>query len=91
MRNYPILGIRTNIPLLIELLEHPRFVSGNIDTGFLDAEGDAIRARLSSSPSPEVVAVAAAARAAGTTAAARSGAARVDDIDPWSSLRGARV
>jgi 3-methylcrotonyl-CoA carboxylase alpha subunit len=91
IRNYPILGIRTNIPLLIELLEHPKFVSGNIDTGFLDAEGDAIRARLSSSPSPAVMAVAAAARAAGTTAAARSGAARVDDIDPWSSLRGARV
>ena len=49
LRNYPILGIRTNIPLLIELLEHPRFVAGDMDTGFLDAEGDAIRARLSPS------------------------------------------
>ena len=28
LRSYPILGIRTNIALLIELLEHPRFVAG---------------------------------------------------------------
>jgi len=91
IRDYPILGIRTNIPLLIELLEHPKFVAGTIDTGFLDAEGDAIRARLSSSPPPEALAVAAAARAAGTMAATRSGGARPGAIDPWSSLRGTRV
>jgi acetyl-CoA/propionyl-CoA carboxylase, biotin carboxylase, biotin carboxyl carrier protein len=89
IRNYPILGIRTNVPLLIELLEHPRFVAGNIDTGFLDAEGDAIRARLSFDTSPEAVAVAAAARAAGGIAP--RGGARANNIDPWSSLRGARV
>jgi acetyl-CoA carboxylase biotin carboxylase subunit len=89
IRNYPILGIRTNIPLLIELLEHPRFVAGSIDTGFLDAEGDTIRARLSPSPSEEVVAIAAAARAGGTHANARDG--RASNVDPWSSLRGARV
>jgi acetyl-CoA carboxylase biotin carboxylase subunit len=91
IRSYPILGIRTNIPLLIELLEHPNVVSGNIDTGLLDADGDAIRARLSSSPSPEIVAVAAAARAAGPTATTRSSAAGAVKIDPWSSLRDARV
>ena len=89
IRNYPILGIRTNIPLLMELLEHPRFIAGNVDTGFLDAEGDTIRARLSSSPSPAVVAVAAAAREVGPTVAARG--TRAKSIDPWSSLRGARV
>ena len=64
LRSYPVLGIRTNIALLIELLEHPRFVSGSIDTGFLDAEGDAIRARLSDDTPPVMEAVAAAARAA---------------------------
>ena len=36
LRSFPILGIRTNVPFLIRLLEHPRFVSGDIDTGFLD-------------------------------------------------------
>ena len=57
LRSYPILGIRTNIPLLIELLEHPRFIAGDVDTGFLDTE-DAIRARLSAPPPAEVAAVA---------------------------------
>ena len=65
LRSYPILGIRTNVALLVELLEHPRFIAGSIDTGFLDTEGDAIRARLSVKTPPSVDAVAAAARSAG--------------------------
>jgi 3-methylcrotonyl-CoA carboxylase alpha subunit len=89
LRHYPILGIRTNIPLLVELLEHPRFISGNVDTGFLDAEGEAIRAGLSSSPPPEALAVVTAARADGTSPVPRS--ALETGVDPWSSLRGARV
>ena len=44
LRSYPILGIRTNVPLLIALLEHPRFVSGDLDTHFLDRERAALRA-----------------------------------------------
>jgi acetyl-CoA carboxylase biotin carboxylase subunit len=90
LRSYPILGIRTNIPLLIELLEHPKFIASEIDTGFLDAEGDAIRARLSSTPTADVIAIAAAARASGTALGARPGSTRTP-IDPWSSLRGSRV
>ena len=89
LRHYPILGIRTNIPLLAELLEHPRFISGNVNTGFLDVEGEAIRARLSSSPPPEALAVATAARADGASPVARG--SFETRLDPWSSLRGARV
>ena len=85
----------TNIALLIELLEHSRFVAGSIDTGFLDEEGDAIRARLSVEPPAIVEAVAAAARAsrrAGPFGPAGAGPFRpADDTDPWTSLRGARV
>src|SRR6185503_19228897 len=51
LRNYPILGIRTNVAFLIELLAHPRFVAGDIDTRFLDVEGEAIR-RASAPPVP---------------------------------------
>ena len=39
-----MLGIRTNIPFLLAILQHPRFVAGDIDTGFLDAEGAGLRA-----------------------------------------------
>jgi len=42
LRAYPILGIRTNIPFLIGVLDHPRFVAGDVDTGFLDGEGNAL-------------------------------------------------
>ena len=34
LRDYPILGVRTNIPFLIRVLEHPRFRAGDVDTGF---------------------------------------------------------
>jgi acetyl/propionyl-CoA carboxylase alpha subunit len=82
LRSYPVLGIRTNIALLIALLEHPRFIAGSLDTGFLDAEGEAIRTRLRDVPSPVVEAIAAAARVTGAAGPA---------ADPWTSLRDARV
>ena len=42
LRDYPILGVRTNIPFLIGVLEHPQFRAGDVDTGFLDREGGAL-------------------------------------------------
>ena len=95
LRNYPVLGIRTNIGLLIELLEHPRVIAGDIDTGFLDAEGDAIRARLRNEAPPVVQAVVEAARAvnrrAGPSGPAGASGPAATASDPWISLRGARV
>jgi acetyl/propionyl-CoA carboxylase alpha subunit len=95
LRSYPVLGIRTNLALLIALLEHPRFVAGALDTGFLDAEGDAIRARLRDEAPPVVQELAAAARATGRAGpvgpagpAEKTGPAA---LDPWTSQRGARV
>ena len=42
LRDYPILGVRTNIPFLISVLEHRQFRAGEVDTGFLDREGHAL-------------------------------------------------
>jgi acetyl/propionyl-CoA carboxylase alpha subunit len=76
LRSYPILGIRTNISFLIEVLEHPRFISGDIDTRFLDAEGKTLRA---SAPVPaEALEVAA---VLGTPTTDSTGK------DPWDTLR----
>jgi acetyl-CoA carboxylase biotin carboxylase subunit len=77
LRSYPILGIRTNISFLIEVLKHPRFVSGDIDTRFLDAEGNALRA--TAPVPPEALEVAAALRAPTTDSTGK---------DPWETLRG---
>jgi acetyl/propionyl-CoA carboxylase alpha subunit len=85
LRAFPILGIHTNTMLLRELLTHPRFVAGAIDTRFLDTEGEALRAALAADPSAEALAVASA-LASGSTAPAPMAAP-----DPWSTLRGVRL
>ena len=92
LRNYPILGIRTNLSLLIEILEHPRFVSGDIDTRFLESEGANLRARASSDVPAEAIEVAALLRSHATDSSRRStgsegGGAKAD---PWDTLRGYR-
>jgi acetyl-CoA carboxylase biotin carboxylase subunit len=91
LRDYPILGIRTNIPFLIELINHPRFVAGDLDTSFLDIEGDTLRARLSSEPTPEVRAIATAARTERASQAPSGRKPTLDSVDPWSLLRDVRV
>jgi 3-methylcrotonyl-CoA carboxylase alpha subunit len=49
LRDFPILGIRTNIPFLIRVLESDAFRGGQVHTGYLDAEG----ADLASAPASE--------------------------------------
>jgi acetyl/propionyl-CoA carboxylase alpha subunit len=83
LRRYPILGIRTNVSFLLALLEHPRFVSGELDTRFLDSEGESLRASLDGDAPPEALAVARAA-----DEAIRSNARpAVHGNDPWFALR----
>ncbi len=97
LRQFAVLGIRTNVPFLIAVLNHPRFRAGEIDTHFLDAEGD----RLQSAASPVQRRAAAAAAAwtslggdRGATASAagtRAGAAATARVrDPWDGLEAAR-
>jgi len=38
LRAFPILGVRTNVEFVIQILEHPRFQAGTVDTRFLDRE-----------------------------------------------------
>jgi acetyl/propionyl-CoA carboxylase alpha subunit len=71
------------VPFLIRLLEHPRFVSGDIDTGFIDTERQTLVAGLDAEPPPEVLAVAAALNGVG-------GHLKRTVYDPWESLRGWR-
>ena len=87
LRNYPILGIRTNVAFLIELLAHPRFVAGDIDTRFLDVEGEQIRTR-SAPPIPAEAAEVAKAITGKADFSRRSGEAA--KAEPWDTLRGFR-
>ncbi len=38
LREYVIVGVKTNIPFHLQLLDDPRFVAGEVHTGFLDNE-----------------------------------------------------
>jgi len=86
LRNFPILGIRTNTTLLLELLQHQRFVEGHVDTRFLDAEADMLRAKLGETPPAAALAVASA--IADSTPHSRS---TVSAPDPWTTLRDTRL
>nr|MBA3888450.1 3-methylcrotonyl-CoA carboxylase [Acidobacteriota bacterium] len=77
LQSYPVLGIRTNIPFLIRILEHQAFTDSRVHTTFVDAHLDELL--------PDLVtpaeAVAIAAMAAAPVAGAGGAAAVVPD--PW--------
>jgi 3-methylcrotonyl-CoA carboxylase alpha subunit len=81
LREFPILGLRTNVPFLIRLLELPAFQEGEVHTGYLD-ERD-----IAGEPGPPPAAVVAAAALALATPAAVASAAPSSAArpDPWSA------
>jgi 3-methylcrotonyl-CoA carboxylase alpha subunit len=83
LRAFPILGVRTNIPFLLRVIEHPRFRSGDIDTGFLDREGASLASADDREP-PDFVR-AAIAFAANQSAIGNQQSA-IPAIDPWTTL-----
>jgi acetyl/propionyl-CoA carboxylase alpha subunit len=90
LRRYPVLGVRTNIPFLITLLEHPRFIDGSVDTGFLDREGDQVRALLPTTLPVAAFAAAAAHRPAARPGTVGSGTSATEVADPYVTLGGWR-
>jgi acetyl/propionyl-CoA carboxylase alpha subunit len=86
LRAFPVLGIITNIPFLIRVLEHPRFHAGEIHTGFLDHEGASLSESIHE-PMPPFVS---AAISAATGSHESGSAATPMDWDPWSQLSGWR-
>jgi 3-methylcrotonyl-CoA carboxylase alpha subunit len=89
LRSFPILGVITNVPLLIGILEHPRFADGDLDTRFLDTEGSRLIAHGDALP-PEVAAIAAAART-GVNGSERADGGAAGVADPWATLRAFRA
>jgi acetyl/propionyl-CoA carboxylase alpha subunit len=79
---YIVLGIHTNISFLTAVLQHPEFVAGKVHTGFLDAEGDALRAHFGREL-PEAARAAAAVHNEPSTISRKSNgfAAAVDPFD----------
>ena len=60
LNEFHISGLRTNLPFLVNVLDHPAFRDGRVDTAFLDREGAGLAAdvrssepRQAESPAPE--------------------------------------
>ncbi|MFM0593344.1 acetyl/propionyl/methylcrotonyl-CoA carboxylase subunit alpha [Paraburkholderia dilworthii] len=73
LRETVVFGIRTNRQTLINCLDHPEFVKGAVDTGFLQVHQDAVLCTQSKAP-PLVLAVVGAALCHGAPAVSRRGA-----------------
>jgi acetyl/propionyl-CoA carboxylase alpha subunit len=81
LRLFPILGVRTNLPFLIKVLEHSAFVSGTVHTGFVEEHFAEL---LGTSEADDVVtAVAGFAR---SVQPALRGSTAQAAYDPWSAL-----
>ena len=95
LRQFPVLGIRTNVGFMIRILDHADFRAGRIHTGFIEEHGET----LTRQPDVPKEAVGASvvlrlrshgerASFGGTRAAMDSDAALGRDNDPWSTLTG---
>ncbi len=81
LRAFPILGIHTNIPFLIALLDDPRVRQGSTHTGFVDAHLEQLVHRTR----PPAEAIAAAASLQPRRDPQFEGTRRTMGIDPWST------
>jgi acetyl-CoA carboxylase biotin carboxylase subunit len=86
--SFPILGIRTNVPFMLRLLEHPDVRSGAVHTGLIADHHATLTAAVP--PPLEAVAAAALGQPVETPTTAdgigdRTGSAA---RDPWNTLRG---
>ena len=85
LRRYPVLGIRTNIPFLIRVLDHAEFRAGRIHTRFLEQHIESLTALPE--PPAEAIAAAAAIRTDATPQPA-PGSPSMPGEDPWDAIVG---
>lgn len=82
LRDFPVLGIRTNIPFLGRVLNHAEFRAGHLHTGFIEQHRDALQ--IGGAVPDEAIAAA----TTGDPATARPGGPASTRLDPWATLRG---
>jgi len=86
LRQFPILGVRTNVAFLIRTLEHPAFRAGDLHTGFVDEHLPSLLEKTE--PSELVLSVARAAQSSRDVGPSAATGATMAAVDPWSRLEG---
>jgi acetyl-CoA carboxylase biotin carboxylase subunit len=90
LRAFPILGIRTNVSFLLDVLADQRFRDGDIHTRFLDEEADRILEVSSGIAIPDEAFAAAVVLMAGPNTKEPGGGTVDVTPDPWNTLTGWR-
>ncbi len=85
---FVVLGVRTNIGYLQDILAHEAFIAGDLSTSFLD---DHLKGWSDPPPTGAVLAAWAIPAGAPGASGARDGGAPAGRPDPWSSLAGFRI
>ena len=86
LRQFPILGVRTNVAFLIRTLEHPAFRAGDLHTGFVDEHLPSLLEKTE--PSELVLSVARAVQSSRDLGPSAATGAALAAFDPWSRLEG---
>lgn len=89
LRMFPILGVKTNVPFLLRLLDDREFRAGRVHTGYIDEHQHELTAQADV-PSGAVAAAAMAAPSRLAPPSSGRGDLATSDVlqvDPWSSLR----
>jgi len=86
LKRFPILGIRTNVPFLIRLLEHADMRSARVHTRFI--EDHALELLTARDTPVEALAAAAAIGPASETRPSSAGTPPSTASDPWATIRG---
>jgi len=86
LRAFPILGVQTNIPFLLRILEHPRFSAGEIDTAFLDHDGASLATATSAGVPDAVRAVLDMVSGVRATVGGVASSPAPATLDPWEAL-----
>jgi acetyl-CoA carboxylase biotin carboxylase subunit len=82
LRSFAILGVRTNVPFLIKVLEHPAFAAGHVHTGFIDEH---LAELYEPREADDIVSAVVAFVRSAPAAAVNTGAAAPGQ-DPWSTI-----
>jgi len=91
LRDCEVVGVTTNVALLERVLAHRSFASGEVDTGLIERNHDALFAPPGAAPPIAVAAVALAEREALAREAARAVARSGDRHSPWQATDGFRL
>lgn len=96
LSEYVVTGIQTNIPFHLRLLEHPDYLRGDFDTGFIERHKDALLPAASVSDTDVFAVSAAVTQALRDDAASRGAfsgvsAGKHDAMSPWRMASVARL